>query len=128
MCCERAKTAMEVIKSQVDHDLTRGELLMLFQKMIEDSEKMGNRMTNIEKKFESLENRVDTGFATITQQLIDLKKVVEQRKQTFWDKIPLLKDLPTFFWLTIIFFIGCVFAWLGANMSWVQNVFKFGGQ
>ena len=49
MCCERAKTAMEVIKSQGDHDLTRGELLMLFQKMIEDSEKMGNRMKKIKK-------------------------------------------------------------------------------
>ena len=125
MCCERAKTAMEVIKSQGDHNLTRGELLMLFQKMIEDSEKMGNRMQNIEKKFESLENRVDTGFATITQQLIDLKKMVEKREPSLFEKVVLLKDakMVWIFFIILLLVIGSI---LGVPTSGFNGILHIG--
>lgn len=58
--CERAKTALDVVKSQSKKKtLTRGETIMLFEKVIEDNEKMGNRMTNIEKRMDSVEIKLD---------------------------------------------------------------------
>lgn len=116
--CISVKSALDVIKSQNGKKpLTRKEQIMLFEKVIEDQAKLGADVKELKTDMQDVKSNVKL-----------IKEMLEQRKRTFWDEIPLLKDVPTFFWITIIFFIGCVFAWLGANMSWVQNVFKFGGQ
>lgn len=122
--CDRIQTAVEVIKTQKRKTLTKEESLVLFEKVIEDNNKIGDRMKNLEKAVDELKN--DVSYVKGDVKLI--KEMMEHRRRTFWDKIPLLKDLPTLFWITVIFFVGCLFSQLGANMSWVNNVFTFGGQ
>ena len=111
--CDRAKTAVEVIKSQKRKTLTKEETLMLFQKVIEDSEKMG-------KRIESLENKVDTGFA-------EIKELLTKKKTSFWDKVPLLKDIPNLAWILLIISVCVIGSILGANLDFLKDAFKIGG-
>lgn len=110
--CDRAKTAVEVIKSQKRKTLTKEETLMLFQKVIEDQEKMG-------KRIESLETKVDAGFAEIKELLT--------KKNSFWDRVPLLKDIPNLAWVLLIISVCIIGSILGANLDFLKDTFKIGG-
>lgn len=98
--CEKVKTALEMVKQR--KSLTKGEIVMVFQQVVDDLNKQGERMTNIEKRMESLEVKMDAGFA-------ELKKLIENKKVSFWDRIPLLKEIPTWFWIilwSVVMIIG----------------------
>lgn len=114
--CDKAKTAVEVIKTQKRKTLSKEETLMLFQKVIEDNMKMGDRMTNLEKRMESLETKMDAGFA-------EIKKLIEkEHTPTFWERIPLLKDIPTWFWIilwTVVLIIGGL---LGVSPEFIKHI------
>ena len=115
--CEKVKTALEMVKQH--KSLTKGEIVMVFQQVVDDLNKQGERMTNIERRMESLEVKMDAGFA-------ELKKLIEDKKVGFWDKIPLLKDIPNLAWILLIIIcllIGSVF---GANVDFVKYL-GFGG-
>lgn len=117
--CDKVQTALEVIKTQQKRTLTKGEIVMLFQQVVSDLNKQGEKMTNLEKRMESLENKMDAGFT-------ELKKLIEDKKVSFWDKIPLLKDIPNLAWILLIIIcliIGSVF---GANVDFVKYL-GFGG-
>lgn len=109
--CDRTKTAIEVIKSQHRKTLTKEETLMLFEKVIEDNEK-------IVKRVESLEGKVDAGFA-------DLKELLTKKK-TFWEKIPILKEVPLPVWLILWTIVTAVFCLLGVNPEYVKYI-RMGG-
>ena len=118
--CDKVQTALEVIKTQPKKTLTKGEIVMLFQQVVSDLNKQGEKMTNLEKRMESLENKMDAGFA-------EIKKLIEaEKKPSFWEKIPLLKEIPTWFWIilwTVVLIIGAL---LGVDPDFIKNI-KQGG-
>lgn len=118
--CDRAKTAVEVIRSQKRKTLTKEETLMLFQKVIEDSEKMGVRMTNLEKRMETLETKMDAGFDEIK------KLIAANRPLTLFEKIVALKDAK-FFWISIIILLLIVGGILGVKPDLFGGIVSIGG-
>lgn len=105
--CDRTKTAIEVIKSQHRKTLTKEETLMLFEKVIEDNEK-------IVKRVESLEGKVDAGFA-------ELKELLTKKK-SFWEKIPILKEIPLPVWLILWTIVTGLFCLLGVNPEYIKYI------
>ena len=51
--CEKTKAVLDILETR-KKPLTKGEIMTVFKKVVEDSEKMGVRMTNIEKRMSSL--------------------------------------------------------------------------
>ena len=93
---------------------------MLFQKVIEDSEKMGVRMTNLEKRIESVENKLDVGFA-------ELKALIEKNKPlTLFDKIIALQS-HKMFWITVIIALLVLGALFGVPVSGFHGILTVGG-
>lgn len=120
MMCERIKTAIDVIKAQRRKTLTKEESLMLFEKVIEDNEKMGERMTNLEKRMESLESKMDAGFA-------DIKRLIEANKPlTVFEKIIALKDAKMF-WITIIVLLLILAGLFGVPVTGFNGILNIGG-
>ena len=121
--CEKVRTAIEVIETQKNkRTLTKGEIVMLFQQVVSDLSKQGEKMTNLEKRMESLESKMDAGFA-------DIKKLIEderEKKKTFWDRIPLLKEIPTWFWIILWTVVIITGALLGVSPDFIQYI-KTGG-
>ena len=121
--CEKVRTAIEVIETQKNkRTLTKGEIVMLFQQVVSDLSKQGEKMTNLEKRMESLESKMDAGFA-------DIKKLIEderEKKKTFWYRIPLLKEIPTWFWIILWTVVIITGALLGVSPDFIQYI-KTGG-
>lgn len=116
--CDKVQTALELIKTQKKRALTKEEIVVLFQQVAADLGKQGERMTNLEKRMESLETKMDAGFA-------EIKKLIEdERKPTFWERIPLLGQIPTWFWIilwTIVLIIGGL---LGVSPDFIRYIQK----
>ena len=79
-------------------------------------------MTNLEKEVSLIKEEMRAGFA-------DIKKLIEdeiKKKKTFWEKIPLLKEVPTWFWIilwtALIIFGGL----MGVNPEFIKYI-KTGG-
>lgn len=118
--CDKTKTAIEIIKAQKRKTLSKEETLMLFQEVIQDNEKMGARMTNLEKRMESLENKMDAGFA-------DIKRLIEDsRRMTLFEKIMALST-HKYFWITLIIVLLIIGGVLGVSPSGFNNVVTLGG-
>ena len=121
--CEKVRTAIEVIETQKNkRTLTKGEIVMLFQQVVSELSKQGEKMTNLEKRMESLESKMDAGFA-------DIKKLIEderEKKKTFWYRIPLLKEIPTWFWIILWTVVIITGALLGVSPDFIQYI-KTGG-
>lgn len=88
---------------------------MLFQKVIEDAEKMGTRMTNIEKRMESLEGKMDK-----------VLQLLENRPKTLFEKILLLKD-HKLFWISIIVTLLIIGGLLGVPTTGFNGLLSLGG-
>lgn len=130
--CQNVRSAIDVIKVQKRKTLTKEETLMLFTKVIEDSEKMGERMTNLEKEVQDVKQTVrDT-----RQEVSDMNRVVnhilkiledkkKEKKKTFLEK---LKEMPKYFWITLWIIIIGLFSWLGVqlNIAGIGDIIKGG--
>lgn len=130
--CQNVRSAIDVIKVQKRKTLTKEETLMLFTKVIEDSEKMGERMTNLEKEVQDVKQTVrDT-----RQEVSDMNRVVnhilkileekkKEKKKTFLEK---LKEMPKYFWITIWIILAGLFSWLGIqlNIAGIGEIVKGG--
>lgn len=122
--CEKVEAALDMIKEK--RTITKGELVMVFQQVALDLGKQGERIKMIEERMTALEKRTDEGFAEISNQIKDLKKTIEDEHRSFISKIPILKDMPTLFWVLLIILVCGAFSLLGANLDFLKNV-KFGG-
>lgn len=130
--CQNVRSAIDVIKVQKRKTLTKEETLMLFTKVIEDSEKMGERMANFEKEIQDVKQAIrDT-----RQEVSDVNKVVnhilkileekkKEKKKTFLEK---LKEMPKYFWITLWIIIIGLFSWLGVqlNIAGLGDIIKGG--
>ena len=124
--CKNVQTALEVIKTQNKRTLTKGEIVVLFQQVVSDLTKQGEKMTNLEKELSALKEETRNGFDEVNQRLHDVMEAIQNRPKTFWDRIPLLKDIPTWFWIilwTVVIIIGAL---LGVSPDFIQFI-KTGG-
>lgn len=124
--CENVQTALEVIKTQKKSTLTKGEIVVLFQQVVSDLSKQGEKMTNLEREVSLLKEETRQGFDEVNQRLHDVMEAITNKPKTFWDRIPLLKDIPTWFWIiiwTALIIIGGVF---GVNPEFIKYI-KTGG-
>lgn len=121
--CDKVRTAVEVMKTQRRKTLSKEETLMLFQKVIEDNMKMGERMTNLEKELSSFKEETRHGLDEVNSRLHELIELVRNdKKPTFWDRIPLLKDIPTWFWIilwTVVLIVGGL---LGVSPDFIKHI------
>ena len=132
--CERVKTAVEMAQNK--KTLSRGDIVVMFQQVALDLAKQGERMTEFEKRIESLEQKTDSGFAktdkvlaVVLERIGEIQKTLDDRKKpSFWEKIPLLKDIPTLGWLFLIVATCLIAAGFGVDLSFLSNWFKWGGQ
>ena len=124
--CDKVQTAIEVIRTQKRKTLNKEETLMLFQQVVSDLSKQGEKMTNLEKELSALKEETRNGFDEVNQRLHDVMEAIQNKPKTFWDRIPLLKDIPTWFWIilwTVVIIIGAL---LGVSPDFIQYI-KTGG-
>lgn len=112
--CDIARTAVDVIKAQSNKKtLSRGETLMLFDKVIEDNKKMGERMTGVEKRLSDMENKMDRVLAIL-------------EKKSFFEKVFLGKDAK-YAWITLIVVLLILGALLGVPLTGFNGIISLGG-
>lgn len=119
--CDKVRTAVEVIKTQRRKTLSKEETLMLFNQVIKDNEKMGERMTNLEKEVSLIKEEMRAGFA-------DIKKLIEERTKrlSLFEKIMALST-HRYFWYTVIISLLIIGGILGVSPSGFNNILNFGG-
>lgn len=122
--CEKVETALAMVKEK--KSLSKGEIIMVFQQVALDLGKQGEKIKMIEERITALEKRTDEGFVAISEQIKDLKRTIEDENKSFIQKIPILKDMPTLFWILLIILVCGAFSLLGANLDFLKDV-KFGG-
>lgn len=122
--CEKVETALAMVKGK--KSLSKGEIIMVFQQVALDLGKQGEKIKMIEERITALEKRTDEGFVAISEQIKDLKRTIEDENKSFIQKIPILKDMPTLFWILLIILVCGAFSLLGANLDFLKDV-KFGG-
>jgi len=118
--CDRTRTAIEIIQAQPRKTLTKEETLMLFQKVIEDNEKIGVRMTNLEKRVESLEKTVVDGFK-------NLEELIKKKEEHGLLYKILLGDNAKYFWITIIVSLLLLGGLLGVPTTGFNGILNIGG-
>ena len=127
MC--RQDVALEMLKAQPRKGgLSTGQIKLAeaqaadFKSQKGEIKMLGERMTNVEKRLETLENTVVTGFA-------ELKKMLEEhnKPRTLFEKIVALQD-HKYFWITIIITVLALAGLLGVPLTEFKGVFGiFGG-
>lgn len=123
--CERTKAAVDML-AQNKKTITKGEIVMVFRKVIEDSEKMGVRMTEIEKRMTSLEEKMDAGFNGLYSQFQELKNLIEKRELSLFEKIMALKD-HKLFWVSLIVGLLILGGLLGVPATDFKGILNIGG-
>ena len=124
--CKSVETALEVIKTQHKRTLTKGEIVVLFQQVVSDLSKQGEKMTNLEREVSLLKEETRQGFDEVNQRLHEVMDAIKNKPKTFWDRIPLLKDIPTWFWIIIWTALIIVGGVLGVNPEFIKYI-KTGG-
>ena len=115
--CQSVKSAVDVLESQSSRkSLTRKETLMLFKKVIEDSERTDKRLISLENDMADVKTDVKA-----------IRTLLEQKNKGFWEKVPLLKDIPNLTWILLIVLVCVLGSLLGANLDFLQNAFHIGG-
>ena len=113
--CEKVQAAIDIVKQS--KNLTKGEIVMVFQQVVYDLNKQGKelesqgeRMTNMEKRIESLEVKVESGFKRIEDLLM------QKKEHGLLYKI-LLGDNAKYFYFTIMFALAVLAALFGVPAS-----------
>ena len=121
--CENVKAALDMLK-QKKSNLTKGEIVVVFQQVVYDLNKQGERMTELEKRMTSLEEKTDRGFEKINEKLDTLQRTIdeEKKKPSFWERIPILKEVPPLVWLILWTIVVGVFCLFGVNPSFIQYI------
>lgn len=125
--CEKTKAVLDILETK-KKALTKGEIMTVFKKVVEDNEKMGERMTSVEKRLTSLEQKTENGFKDMSDQFEKIKKLIEEkhRTPTLLETIVQLKD-HKMFWICIIVFLLLVGSLLGVKTSGFNGILNLGG-
>ena len=119
--CNNVQTALEVIKTQSKRVLTKGEIVVLFQQVVSDLSKQGEKMTNLEKEVSALKDEMRAGFA-------DIKKLIEERNRrlTLFEKIMALST-HKYFWMILGLILLLIGGFFGVSPSSFNGILGLGG-
>lgn len=126
MC--RQDVALEMLKAQPRKGgLSSGQIKLAeaqaadFKSQKGEIKMLGERMTNVEKRLETLENTVVTGFA-------EIKKMLEQQNKpkTLFEKIIALQE-HKYFWITLIVSMLILGALFGVPVTGFNGILGIGG-
>ena len=115
--CEKVEAALEVVK-QSKKSLTKGEIVMVFQQVVYDLNKQGERMKNLEKNFEEMNTKLQN-LTVDVQKILDVVEGLK-KKPSFWERIPILKEIPLVVWFILWTVVTGLFCLLGVNPSFIQ--------
>ena len=119
--CEKVETALQMVKQR--KNLTKGEIVMVFQQVVYDLKSQGERMTNLEKEVSSLKEETRHGFDELNQRIHELTELIKsEKKPTFWERIPLLKEIPTWFWIILWSVVLIIGGLLGVSPEFIKNI------
>lgn len=121
--CQNVRSAIDVIKTQSNRKtLNRQETIMLFEKVIEDSKQMGERMTELEHRVGNIESKLTVVDGKIDNLNANIDRLLN-KQSIFATKLADNK----WFWISIIIFMILVGSLLGANTDWVKIAHNIGG-
>lgn len=121
--CQSVRSAIDVIKTQTNRKtLNRGETIMLFEKVIEDSQKMGDRMTELEHRVGNIESKLTVVDGKIDNLNANIDRLLN-KQSIFATKLADNK----WFWISIIIFMLLIGSLLGANTDWIKGAFTITG-
>lgn len=125
--CENVQTALEVIKTQKNRTLTKGEIVVLFQQVVSDLSKQGEKMTNLEKEVSSMKEEMRGGFDELNQKLRDVTDLIrELKKPGLFQKI-VLGENAKYFWTTVIVALLILGGLLGVPATSFNGILGLGG-
>lgn len=117
--CEKVEAALEVVK-QSKKSLTKGEIVMVFQQVVYDLNKQGERMKNLEKNFEEMNTKLQDLTIDVQKILVVVEGLKQEKKPSIWERIPILKEIPMPVWLILWTIVTGLFCLLGVNPSFIQ--------
>ena len=121
--CQSVRSAIDVIKTQTSRKtLNRGETIMLFEKVIEDSQKMGERMTELEHRVGNIENKLTVVDGKIDNLNANIDRLLN-KPSVFETKLADNK----WFWISIIVLMLLIGSLLGANTDFIKAFNITGG-
>lgn len=118
--CDKVRTALEVITTQKNKSLTKGEIVILFQQVVSDLSKQGEKMTNLEKEVSALKEEMRAGFA-------DIKKLIEDKKSMTLFEMIMALSTHKYFWMTLIVFLLLLGGLLGVPTTGFNGLLSLGG-
>lgn len=113
--CENVKATLEILK-QKKSNLTKGEIVVVFQQVVNDLNKQGERMKNLEQNVEEMKlelSNVKTDVQKILLVVEDLKKL---REHGLLYKI-LLGENAKYFYITVMVALVVLAALFGVPAS-----------
>lgn len=119
--CEKVEAALEVVK-QSKKSLTKGEIVMVFQQVVYDLNKQGERMKSLEKNVEEMRtdlSNVKTDVQKILVALEDLKKSKQEHGLLY--KI-LLGENAKYFYFTVMVALIVLAALFGVPASEFKGI------
>ena len=96
---------------------------MVFEKVIEDQRATAQDVRDVKKDVGEL--KIDV--AVLKNDLKDIKELIIEKKKSWLDKIPLLKDVPNLFWILLIIIVCVLGSIAGANLEFLKDAFHIGG-
>lgn len=121
--CQSVRSAIDVIKTQSNRKtLTRSESIMLFEKVIEDSQKMGDRMTELEHRVGNIENKLTVVDGKIDNLNANIDRLLN-KPSVFETKLADNK----WFWISIIVLMLLIGSLFGANTDFIKSFNITGG-
>lgn len=121
--CQSVRSAIDVIKTQSNRkSLTRNEELMIFEKVIEDSKQMGERMAELEHRVGNIESKLTIVDGKIDNLNANIDRLLN-KQSIFATKLADNK----WFWISIIIFMILIGSLLGVNTDWIKGAFTITG-
>lgn len=117
--CEKVEAALEVVK-QSKKSLTKGEIVMVFQQVVYDLSKQGERMKNLEQIVEEMKTDISNVKIDVQKILTVVEGLKQEKKPSFWDRIPLLKEVPMPVWFIIWTVVITICCWFGFKPDVIQ--------
>lgn len=123
--CEKVQAAIDIVKQS--KNLTKGEIVMVFQQVVYDLNKQGKelesqgeRMTKLEKRIESIEEKMEKGFA-------DLKELISRKNEHGLLYKILLGENAKYFYFTVMLALIVLAALFGVPASEFKGLIPLGG-
>lgn len=117
--CEKVEAALEVVK-QSKKSLTKGEIVMVFQQVVYDLNKQGERMKSLEQSVEEVKTELTNVKIDVQKILAAVEGLKQEKKKSFWEKIPILKEIPLPVWFILWTIVTGLFCLLGVNPDFIQ--------